>query len=106
MSDTRRSRLFRDLLLTTTALVAALAGGGKGAAAAGSSSSGLSGFQVQSGGATLSTPSATKSIITQTTSKAIITWSAFGIPVGSTVQFIQPGRSSVVLKRAKDSRAR
>src|SRR5579864_7709393 len=94
----RSTRGFCNVLLTTTALVAALAGGGKGAAAAGSSS-GLSGFQVQSGGATLSTPSATKSIITQTTSKAIISWSAFGIPTGSTVQFIQPGSSSVALNR-------
>ncbi|HXP76953.1 MAG TPA: hypothetical protein VN823_22655, partial [Stellaceae bacterium] len=62
-------RGFRNLLLTTTALVAALAGAGEGAAAAGSANSGLSGFQVQAGGATLSTPSATKSIITQSTSK-------------------------------------
>ena len=93
----RSLRGFRDVLLTTTALVAALAGGGKGAAAG--SSSGLSGFQVQAGGATLSTPSATKSVITQSTSKAIISWSAFGIPAGSTVQFIQPGRSSVALNR-------
>ena len=85
-----KSRGFRDILLTTTALVAALAGGGKGAAAAGSSS-GLSGFQVQSGGATLSTPSPNKTVITETTNKAIISWSAFGIPTGSTVQFIQPG---------------
>src|SRR6202790_5759123 len=88
------SRLFRGILLTTTALVAALAGGGKSAAAGG-----LSGFQVQSGGATLSTPSATKSIITQSTSKAIISWSAFGIPAGSSVQFVQPGASSVALNR-------
>src|ERR1051326_3291195 len=90
-------RGFRDILLTTTALVAALAGGGKGAAAG--STNGLSGFQVQSGGATLSTPSATKSVITQTTNKTIITWSAFGIPAGSTVQFVQPGKSSVALNR-------
>src|SRR5215469_3302912 len=96
----QRLRGFRDILLTTTALVAALAGGGKGAAAAGSSSSnGLSGFNVVSGGATLSTPSSTTSIITQSTNKAIITWSAFGIPAGSTVEFIQPGASSVALNR-------
>jgi hypothetical protein len=50
--------------------VASLAGGGKGPAAG--SVSGLSGFQVQSGGATLSTPSSTKSVITQSTNKAII----------------------------------
>src|ERR1700737_4062712 len=88
------SRLFRDILLTTTALVAALAGGSRSTAAGG-----LSGFQVQSGGATLSTPSPTKSIITQSTSKAIISWSAFGIPAGSSVQFGQPGSSSVGLNR-------
>src|SRR5215470_5757677 len=88
---------FRDILLTTTALVAALSCGGKGASAG--SSSGLSGFQVQAGSATLSTPSSTKSVITQTTNKAILTWSAFGIPAGSTVQFIQPGASSIALNR-------
>ena len=97
MTRHRASRRFGDILLTTTALVAGLAGGGKGAAAG--SSSGLSGFQVQAGGATLSTPSATKSVITQSTNKAIISWSAFGIPTGSTVQFIQPGSSSVALNR-------
>src|SRR5215469_5982561 len=91
-------RGFRDILLTTTALVAALAGGGKGAAA-GSSSNGLSGFNVVSGGATLSTPSPNKTVITETTNKAIITWSAFGIPVGSTVQFVQPGASAIALNR-------
>src|SRR5579862_3160040 len=100
MSDAGQSRRLRDILLTTTALVAALAGGGR-AASAGSApaASALSGFNVVSGGATLSTPSATKSIITQSTNKAIITWSAFGIPVGSTVQFVQPGSSSVALNR-------
>src|SRR5438270_5762096 len=91
-------RGFRNVLLTTTALVAALAGGGKGAAA-GSSASGLSGFQVQSGGATLSTPAPNKTIITETTNKAIISWSAFSIPKGSIVQFVQPGKSSVALNR-------
>ncbi|HXP77054.1 MAG TPA: filamentous hemagglutinin N-terminal domain-containing protein, partial [Stellaceae bacterium] len=85
-------------LLATTALVAALSLGGV-ASAGGSSSKGLSGFNVVSGGATLSTPTPDKSIITQSTNKAIITWSAFGIPAGSTVQFIQPGRSSVALNR-------
>src|SRR5579885_3347253 len=90
MSDARRYNL-RDLLLTTTALVAALAGGSKGAAAGSSpATSGLSGFNVVSGGATLSTPSPTK---------AVITWSAFSIPKGSTVQFVQPGRSSIALNR-------
>ncbi|HKX11151.1 MAG TPA: hypothetical protein VJN67_23330, partial [Stellaceae bacterium] len=52
----RRSPLFRDLLLTTTALVAALAGGGKPAAAGSAPANGLSGFNVVSGSATLSTP--------------------------------------------------
>src|SRR5579885_2517403 len=99
MSDARRYNL-RDLLLTTTALVAALAGGSKGAAAGSpTATSGLSGFNVVSGGATLSTPSPTKSVITQSTGKAIITWSAFSIPKGSTVQFVQPGRSSIALNR-------
>src|SRR5713226_7743814 len=92
------TRAFCNALLATTALVAALAGGGKEAVAAGSSS-GLSGFQVQSGGATLSTPAPNKTVITETTNKAIISWSAFGIPAGSTVQFVQPGKSSVALNR-------
>src|SRR5215472_13729684 len=94
--QTRRG--FRNLLLTTTALVAVLAGSANGAAA-GSSPSGLSGFNVVSGTATLSTPTPTKSIIYQGSSKAIISWSAFGIAAGSTVQFVQPGASSVALNR-------
>jgi trimeric autotransporter adhesin len=95
MSSARRTGPFRDLLLTTTALVAALSGGGKDAAAA----NGLSGFQVQAGSATLSTPSATQSIIRQSSSKAILNWSAFGIPSGSSVQFVQPGAGSIALNR-------
>src|SRR5579885_260360 len=92
----RASRSLRGFLLATTALVAF-----SGSAAAGSPvpSSGLSGFNVVSGGATLSTQSPTKSVITQSTGKAIITWSAFSIPKGSTVQFVQPGRSSIALNR-------
>ena len=81
-------RGFRDLLLTTTALVAALAGGGKPAGAGSTPSNGLSGFNVVSGGATLSTPAPNKTVITETTNKAIINWTAFGIPAGSTVQFV------------------
>src|SRR5690242_14269233 len=93
-------RGFRDLLLTTTALVAALAGGGKPASAGSApAGNGLSGFNVVSGSATLSTPAPNKTVITETSNKALITWSAFSIPTGSTVQFVQPGASAVALNR-------
>jgi len=95
MSDARRAGIFRDMLLTTTALVAALSGGGGEAGAA----NGLTGLQVQAGSATLSTPSATQSVIRQTTSKAILNWTAFGVPTGSSVQFVQPGAGSIALNR-------
>src|SRR5690242_20656078 len=95
----RSTRAFCNALLTTTALVAALAGGGKSAAAGSAPSNGLSGFNVVSGGATLSTPSANKTVITETTNKAIINWTAFGVPAGNTLQFVQPGASAIALNR-------
>ena len=74
ISSSRSEFGFRDLLLTTTALVAAVTLGGKDTAAGQ-----LSGLQVQAGQATLSNPSATSTLINQTTSKAILNWQSFSI---------------------------
>ncbi len=57
------------------------------------------GGTVTAGGATITNPDATTTVITQTTDKAIIQWTNFSIDAGSLVQFLQPGSGSVVLNR-------
>ena len=89
----RSSQALRDLLLTSTAVVAALSAGSSPAWAQ------LSAPQVKAGQATVSMPSANKTVITQSTSKAILEWNAFSIPSGSSVQFVQPGSGSIALNR-------
>jgi filamentous hemagglutinin family protein len=84
---------FRNLLLTTTALVAAVSLGSKEASAQ------LTGLSVQGGQAALTNPSATSTLITQTTSKAILNWQSFSIAGGTSVQFKQPGPGSIALNR-------
>ncbi len=93
ISSSRSEFGFRDLLLTTTALVAAVTLGGRDASAQ------LSGLQVQAGQASLSNPSATSTLINQTTSKAILNWQSFSIAGGTSVQFKQPGTGSIALNR-------
>ena len=43
--------------------------------------------------------SASATTITQSSANAVINWQSFGIGAGQTVQFIQPGSSSVALNR-------
>ncbi|HUN47612.1 MAG TPA: filamentous hemagglutinin N-terminal domain-containing protein, partial [Stellaceae bacterium] len=100
MSGTRRIApgcrtvpALRDLLLTTTALVAAVTLGGKDAAAQ------LSGLQVGAGQATMANPSATSTVITQTTNKAILNWQTFSIAAGNSVTFQQPSSGAIALNR-------
>jgi len=57
------------------------------------------GGNVVSGGATITTPDATHTVIQQTTGKAIINWDSFSIGQNGYVQFIQPGSSSIALNR-------
>ncbi|HTZ80825.1 MAG TPA: filamentous hemagglutinin N-terminal domain-containing protein, partial [Stellaceae bacterium] len=89
----RSSFGFRDLLLTTTALVAAVSLGSKEAAAQ------LSGLQVSAGQASMTNPSATSTIINQTSNKAILNWQSFSIAAGNSVQFKQPSAGAIALNR-------
>ncbi|MHB8911597.1 MAG: two-partner secretion domain-containing protein, partial [Lysobacter sp.] len=52
---------------------------------------------VTAGEATIKT--GVNTIITQSTSNVVINWQSFGIGTGQTVQFVQPGSSSVALNR-------
>lgn len=58
-----------------------------------------SGGNVVSGTASIHNTSATQQVITQGSNKAIINWQGFSIGQGNSVQFVQPGASSVVLNR-------
>lgn len=53
---------------------------------------------VAAGGATI-TSSASTTTITQSTANTAINWQSFGIAAGQTVQFVQPGSTSVALNR-------
>ena len=58
-----------------------------------------SGFAVKAGSATISTPNANTTVVTETTGKAVITWQTLNVAYGSTLQFIQPNSSAIVLNR-------
>ncbi len=53
---------------------------------------------VAAGSATISSAGATTTI-NQSTANAVINWQSFGIAAGQTVQFVQPGSTSVALNR-------
>ncbi|WP_096698516.1 filamentous hemagglutinin N-terminal domain-containing protein [Polaromonas sp. AER18D-145] len=53
---------------------------------------------VAAGGASI-TSSASSTTITQSTANTVINWQSFGIAAGQTVQFVQPGSTSVALNR-------
>lgn len=59
---------------------------------------GPAGGQVVAGQATI-TQSATSTVINQASANTAINWQSFSIPVGETVQFVQPSTSSVALNR-------
>ncbi len=57
------------------------------------------GGSVVAGTATISQPSTTSQLITQTTNKAIIDWKSFSIATGEQVRFSQPSSTSITLNR-------
>ena len=57
------------------------------------------GGTVVAGQATITQPTATSQVITQTTNKAIIDWRSFSIANGEKVRFNQPSNTSVTLNR-------
>ena len=63
------------------------------------------GATLAAGQATIAAPSASSTIITQSSQKAIINWSSFSIPQGSAVQVNQPGASAVLLNRVPNGPA-
>ncbi|MGH7088096.1 MAG: filamentous hemagglutinin N-terminal domain-containing protein, partial [Stellaceae bacterium] len=59
----------------------------------------LAGGKVVVGQATISSPVPGRTVIQQTTGKALYTWQNFSIPSGSAVSFVQPGASSIAMNR-------
>jgi filamentous hemagglutinin family protein len=60
---------------------------------------------VRSGSATIDLSNTNHAVITQQSNKAIIDWRQFSIPSGSTVQFVQPSASSMMLNRVTGTQA-
>ena len=57
------------------------------------------GGTVAYGGATIATPSATSTVITQSTNATIINWQSFSVGSGSSVVFDQPSAAAIALNR-------
>jgi filamentous hemagglutinin family protein len=62
-------------------------------------STGVSGPSVVAGRATITSQTPDTTLITQSTTKALINWHAFSISQGSTVRFLQPSSSAIALNR-------
>ena len=60
---------------------------------------------VRSGTATIDLSNTNHAVITQQSNRAIIDWRQFSIPSGSTVQFVQPSASSMMLNRVTGTQA-
>src|SRR5581483_5539491 len=88
----RSAPALKHALLATTAVVAA-------GVIATPAAAQLAGLHVQAGQATVTTPSAGQTLVTQSTGKAILNWQSFSIPSGASVQFVQPGSGSIALNR-------
>ena len=57
------------------------------------------GDSVAVGGATITNPSATQTVINQTSKRALINWNSFSIPTGASVVFNQPNSKSLTVNR-------
>jgi len=57
------------------------------------------GAQVVAGQASVSTPSANAMVVNQASDKAVLNWQSFNIGAGQSMQFVQPGASSIALNR-------
>ena len=73
------------------------------AASAGRAQTLPTGGRVAAGGATIGTPANGTLNIYQNSNAAIINWQAFSIGQGGTVNFLQPGSTSVTLNRVTGS---
>jgi filamentous hemagglutinin family protein len=88
------------ILLATSCLVAAPL-----IAASSALAGGPSGGTVVVGHATVTAPSNTSTVVTQTSNKALINWNSFSVSAGSTVTFDQPNSKSITVNRVTGSSA-
>jgi filamentous hemagglutinin family protein len=94
----RRLRVLRHVLAGSTSVAAILLQTQAMAA-------GPTGGTVVGGHATITTPSSTSTVITQSTEKAIIDWQNFSISSGSSTTFLQPNSAAITLNRVTGSGA-
>jgi filamentous hemagglutinin family protein len=86
--------VLRHMLLATSCLVAAPLMAASGAFAASPT-----GSTVVAGHATVTSPSSTSTVVTQSSNKALIDWSSFSLSAGSSVTFDQPNSKSITVNR-------
>ena len=67
--------------------------------AAGTAMAGPTGGTVKAGQGAISTPTATSTVVNQSSANIVIDWQSFNVGQNETVQFIQPGSTSAALNR-------
>ena len=87
------SKILHGMLLATSAMV------GSPVIVSTAAMANPAGGSVVSGSATITNPSATTTVVTQSSNKALINWNSFSIPTGSKVTFAQPNSNSLTVNR-------
>jgi filamentous hemagglutinin family protein len=99
----KASRTVRTLTAIGGGLAIALAFGAP--VASGAAPGMPAGASIVAGQASVTAPSETSTLITQSSQKALINWQSFGINAGSSVTFQQPNSASITLNRVIGSGA-
>ncbi|HXL98875.1 MAG TPA: filamentous hemagglutinin N-terminal domain-containing protein, partial [Rhizomicrobium sp.] len=94
------SHILRGILLASSCLVASPI-----VLATGAQAGGPTGGKVVVGSATVTTPTSTSTVITQSSNKALINWNSFSLSADSSVTFDQPNSKSITVNRVTGNAA-